>query len=164
MNSSKIKFRLALLNFLEFAVWGAYLTSLGRYLSNIDMGAQIGWFYAVQGIVAIFMPAIIGAIADRFIPAQKVLSLCQLLSGLGMTAAFFYTEMAETVQFAPFFWLYTFAVAFFMPTIGLTNSVAYTALDKAGLDTVKHFPPIRVFGTVGFICAMLFVTLYLIHI
>ncbi|MDE6741888.1 MAG: MFS transporter, partial [Muribaculaceae bacterium] len=55
------------------------------------------------------------------------------------------------------FWFYTLSVAFFMPTIGLSNSVAYSALTKAGLDTVKEFPPIRVFGTVGFICAMLFV-------
>lgn len=145
------------MNFLEFAVWGAYLTSLGRYLSNIDMAGYIGWFYAIQGIVSIFMPAIIGAIADRFLAAQKVLSICQLLSGLAMSAAFFYTELTTTVEFAPLFTLYTIAVAFFMPTIGLANSVAYTALDKAGLDSVKHFPPIRVFGTIGFICAMLFV-------
>lgn len=155
MNS--IKFRLSLLNFLEFAVWGSYLTSLGRYLYNVDLDSSIGIFYAVQGIVAIFMPAIIGIIADRYIQAQKVLSGCHLIAGLAMGGASIYALTASTVSFGPLFCLYTISVAFFMPTIGLANSVAYSALDKAGLDTVKHFPPIRVFGTIGFICAMLFV-------
>lgn len=152
-----IKFRLSLLNFLEFAVWGSYLTSLGRYLYAIGLDSNIGIFYAVQGIVAIFMPAIIGIIADRFIAAQKVLSGCHLIAGLAMAAAGVYALTAEQVSFGPLFSLYTLSVAFFMPTIGLANSVAYSALDRAGLDTVKHFPPIRVFGTIGFICAMLFV-------
>ena len=152
-----IKLRLILLNFLEFAVWGAYLTSLGRYLGGIGLGSNIGIFYAVQGIVAIFMPAIIGIIADRYVPAQKVLSGCHLIAGLAMGGAALYGLTAPTVEFGPLFALYTLSVAFFMPTIGLANSVAYSALDREGLDPVKHFPPIRVFGTVGFICAMLFV-------
>ena len=153
------KVKLALMNFLEFAVWGAYLTSLGRYLGNIGLANDIKWFYAVQGIVSIFMPAIIGIIADRYIRAQKMLSLCHLIAGAFIIAAGWYgmTAGAEATQFGPLFTLYTVSVAFFMPTIGLANSVAYTALNRAGLDTVKHFPPIRVFGTVGFICAMLFV-------
>lgn len=155
MNS--IKIRLSLLNFIEFAVWGAYLTSLGRYLSNTDLQGHIGIFYAVQGIVAIFMPAIIGVIADRYIPAQKVLSACHFIAGATMLAAGIYGVSTENLQFGPLFTFYAISVGFFMPTIGLVNSVAYSALDKAGLDTVKHFPPIRVFGTVGFICAMLFV-------
>lgn len=152
-----IKIRLSLLNFLEFAVWGSYLTSLGRYLYTIGLDSNIGIFYAVQGIVAIFMPAIIGIIADRYIAAQKVLSGCHLIAGAAMAAAGVYALTAEQVSFGPLFSLYTLSVAFFMPTIGLANSVAYSALDRAGLDTVKHFPPIRVFGTIGFICAMLFV-------
>lgn len=153
-----LKARLAVMSFLEFAVWGAYLTSLGNYLGRVGLANDIKWFYAVQGIVSIFMPAIIGIIADRWIHAQKMLSLCHLISGLFMGAAGVYGIMAgESVQFAGLFWLYTISVAFFMPTIGLSNSVAYSGLTKAGLDTVKAFPPIRVFGTVGFICAMLFV-------
>lgn len=152
-----IKLRLILLNFLEFAVWGAYLTSLGRYLNEIGLSSNIGIFYAVQGIVAIFMPAIVGIVADRFIPAQKVLSACHLIAGLAMGGAAFYALTASTVEFGPLFSLYTLSVAFFMPTIGLANSVAYSALDQAGLDRVKHFPPIRVFGTIGFICSMLLV-------
>lgn len=154
----QIKSRLALLNFIEFAVWGAYLTSLGSYLFRIGMAGQIGWFYAIQGIVSIFMPAIIGIAADRWIPAQKMLSLCHLIAGGFMLGAGFYASSCTgNPEFDILFTLYSLSVAFFMPTIGLANSVAYTALDKNGLDTVKHFPPIRVFGTVGFICSMLFV-------
>lgn len=152
-----IKLRLSLLNFIEFAVWGSYLTSLGRYLHTIGLDNNIGIFYAVQGIVAIFMPAIVGIVADRYIQAQRVLSGCHLIAGVAMGAAGVYALTTPDVEFGPLFVLYTISVAFFMPTIGLVNSVAYSALDRAGLDTVKHFPPIRVFGTIGFICAMLFV-------
>lgn len=156
MKNIVLKSRLALMGFLEFAVWGAYLTSLGAYLSRIGLGSHIGWFYAVQGIVSIFMPGIVGIVADRWIPAQKTLSLCHLLAGAAMTGAGIYGLSTATPDFGILFSLYSVSVAFFMPTIGLSNSVAYTGLEKAGLDTVKHFPPIRVFGTVGFICAMLF--------
>lgn len=153
-----LKSRLALLSFLEFAVWGAYLTSLGNYLGRIGLANDIKWFYAVQGIVSMFMPAVIGIVADRWVHAQRMLSICHLLAALFMAAAGSYCLYAgDSVEFAPLFWLYTVSVAFFMPTIGLSNSVAYSALNRAGLDTVKEFPPIRVFGTVGFICAMLFV-------
>lgn len=157
MNTSTLKVRLAILNFLEFAVWGSYLISLGQYLANIGMGQDIFWFYAVQGIVSLFMPAVVGIVADRWIQAQRMLSLCHTLAGAAMIACGIYCMMMPTPQFAHLFALYTISVAFFMPTIGLANSVAFNALTKAGLDTVTHFPPIRVFGTVGFICAMLFV-------
>ncbi len=160
MNTGQLalKTRLAVMSFLEFAVWGAYLTSLSNYLVRVGLANDIKWFYAVQGIVSIFMPAIIGIIADRWIHAQRMLSLCHLIAGIFMGAAGIYSMMAgDDVQFHTLFWFYTVSVAFFMPTIGLSNSVAYSALTKAGLDTVKEFPPIRVFGTVGFICAMLFV-------
>lgn len=155
MKSNSIKFRLALMLFLNFAVWGAYLTSQGRFLGMIGMGAQIKWFFAVQGFVSIFMPALIGIVADKFIPAQKMLSICHWIAGASMIAAGFYGVSAgDAVQFAPLFSLYTLSVAFFMPTIALTNSVSYDALGKAGYDTVKDYPPIRMWGTVGFIIAM----------
>ena len=146
------------MSFLEFAIWGAYLTSMGTYLFGVGLAENIGWFYAVQGIVSLFMPALIGIVADRFIPAQKVLSLSHLIAGafMGMTGAYAMMSGSD-VKFSTLFTLYTLSVAFYMPTLGLSNSVAYTALNKAGLDTVKAFPPIRVFGTIGFICSMLFV-------
>ncbi len=152
-----IQVRLAALNFLEFAVWGAYLISLGNFLVTVGLGKQIGWFYAVQGIVSLFMPAIVGIVADRWLQAQKMLSLCHLLAGFFMAAAGIYCLSTPQIEFAPLFALYTASVAFFMPTIGLANSVAFNALNRAGMDTIKFFPPIRVFGTVGFICSMLFV-------
>lgn len=151
-----LKLRLIVLNFLEFAVWGAYLTSMGGYLAQAGMGENIGWFYAMQGIVSIFMPALLGIVADRWIPAQKVLSLAHVIAGMFMISAGYYAITAgDAVQFGPLFTLYAISVGFFMPTIGLSNSVAFNALTKAGMDTVKDFPPIRVFGTIGFICAML---------
>ena len=156
MKDKNISLRLIIMNFLEFAVWGAYLTSLGRYLGNIGLGPQIKWFFAMQGIVSIFMPTLMGIVADKWIQAQKVLSLCHGLAGLFMIGAGLYASSAgSAVQFGPLFTLYSLSIAFFMPTIALTNSVAFNALSKAGKDPVKDFPPIRVFGTIGFICSML---------
>lgn len=150
-----IKVRLTILNFLEFAVWGAYLTSMGGYLARVGLGGHIGIFYSVQGFVSLLMPALMGIVADRWIQAQRLLSICHVLAGGFMLAASAYGLSAgDQVEFSLLFSLYTLSVAFFMPTIALTNSVAYNALDKAGLDTVKAFPPIRVFGTVGFILSM----------
>lgn len=154
-NATGLKIRLTLLNFLEFAVWGAYLTSMGNYLAGVGMGADIGWFYIVQGVVSIFMPALMGIVADRWIEGQRVFSLCHLLAGLFMIGASVYAYGAgDAVRFAPLFTLYTLSVAFFMPTISLNYSVAYAALEGAGMDSVKAFPPIRVWGTVGFIAMM----------
>ncbi|MDO5128747.1 MAG: MFS transporter [Prevotellaceae bacterium] len=153
-----LKTRLALMNFLEFAVWGAYLTCMGRYLGNIGVGTEIGYFYSMQGVVSIFMPAIIGIVADRWIPAQRMLGFCHLVAGVFMILTAWYGASAEGgVDFTTIFSLYSVSVAFYMPTIALSNSVAYSALRQAGMDTVKDFPPIRVFGTVGFILTMWFV-------
>ena len=158
-----IKTRLAAMSFLEFAVWGSYLISLGNFLSKEGLAKDIYWFYTVQGIVSIIMPALVGIIADKWIQAQRMLSLCHLIAGLSMGAAGWYClANASHVEFGPLFVLYTVSVAFYMPTIGLSNSVAYSALNQAGLDTIKAFPPIRVLGTVGFIVAELMVNF--IHI
>ena len=153
-----LKVRLALMNFLQFGVWGAYLTCMGIYLSNIGMASHIGPFFAMQGIVSIFMPALMGIVADRWIPAQRLLGFCHLLAGMFMSAAAWYGHtQGNSAEFSMLFSLYSLSVAFYMPTLALSNSVAYNALSRAGLDTVKDFPPIRVFGTIGFICSMWFV-------
>ncbi len=155
-----LKVRLALMNFLEFAVWGAYLTSMGRYLGNIGMSTDIGWFYSMQGIVSIFMPALMGIIADRWIQAQRLLGICHLLAGAFMIfAAIYGINSGIDSEFPVLFTLYSLSVAFYMPTLALSNSVAYNALNQAGMDTVKDFPPIRVFGTIGFIISMWLVDL-----
>jgi len=153
-----LKYRLVVMNFLQFAVWGAYLTSMGSYLVSVNQAPHIGMFYAIQGIVSMFMPALMGIIADRWIPVQKMLSICHFLAGIFMIAAGYYGFSAGAdVTFPTLFTLYTFSVAFYMPTLALSYSVAYTTLSAASFDIIKSFPPIRVFGTVGFICAMLFV-------
>ncbi len=155
--NSNIKLRLTVMNFLEFAVWGAYLTSMGRYLAGAGMATEIGSFYAMQGIVSLFMPALMGIVADRWIPAQRLLGLCHMVAGLLMIGAWWYTGQ-EGFSPTGLFALYTLSVAFYMPTLALSNSVAYTVLEQSGEDLIKAFPPIRVFGTVGFICMMLVVS------
>ena len=156
-----MKLRLSIMSFLEFAVWGAYLTCMGNYLGVAGLGDNIAWFYAIQGIVSIFMPTLMGIIADKYIQPQRVLGLCHLVAGgfmlacwwLGLQAGFGQELEAKSLFIA----LYTLSVAFYMPTIALANTTAFTILKKNGLDTVKDFPPIRVLGTVGFIITMWFV-------
>ena len=179
MKNRSISIRLILMNFIEFAIWGAYLTSMGSFLADAGLGPKIWLFFATQGFVSIFMPALVGIVADKWVPAQKVLSLCQLLAGIFMIATGLYAMKNGTFiaaanvaadgsghmvysalpqfNFTVFYVLYLLSVAFFMPTIAISNSVAYSALEGAGLDAVKAFPPIRVFGTVGFICSMFLV-------
>ena len=150
-----IKFRLIVMNFLIFAVWGAYLCSLGVYLDNVELDAKIGSFFAIQGIVSLFMPALMGIVADRWIPAQKLLGICHFLAAVFMAlAGYMGMKYGADIRFGQIFPYYAISVAFFMPTIALGNSVSYNALSKAGMDIVKDFPPIRVFGTIGFIASM----------
>ena len=161
-----IKLRLIVMNILQWAIWGAYLTSMGNYLVQVGLGPKIGLFYAMQGIVSIFMPALMGIVADKWLGATKTLALCQFIAGAAMLGAGLYAasvesgaiaagmKVAEMFSFPVFMSLYTVSVAFYMPTIALSNSAAYGILEQNGYDTVKDFPPIRVFGTVGFIASM----------
>ena len=156
-----LKSRLALMNFLEFAVWGAYLTCMGNYLGVAGLGDQISWFYAIQGIVSIFMPTLMGIVADKYIQPQRLLGLSHLLAGAAMLCCWWMGYSAGFGQELPnkgaFIAMYTVSVAFFMPTIALANTTAFTVLKNSGHDTVKDFPPIRVLGTIGFIVTMWFV-------
>ncbi len=153
-----IKSRLTLMNFLEFAVWGAYLTCMGNYLGSAGLGTEISWFYAIQGIVSIFMPTLMGIVGDKYIQPQRLLGLCHLLAGAFMISLWWMGQRAgagaEIGNKGMFVALYTLSVAFYMPTLALSNTTAFTILKKNGYDTVKDFPPIRVFGTVGFIVTM----------
>ncbi|MFA5556754.1 MAG: MFS transporter [Flavobacteriaceae bacterium] len=153
-----IKTRLTIMSFLQFAVWGAYLTSMGNYLASIGMASKIGLFYAMQGIVSIILPAVMGIIADRWIPVQRLFGYCHgLAAGFIIAAGYYGMIMGAEAEFSTLFFLYSCSVAFYMPTIALSNSVSYTLLTNNNYDTIKAFPPIRTLGTVGFICAMLFV-------
>ena len=155
MQNKSLTARLIGMNFLQFAIWGAYLTAMGIYLSKVNLGDKIWAFYSIQGIVSIFMPTLMGIVADRLIQAQKTLGICHLLAAIFMGAAGAYCVMSGAPKFSILFSLYTVSVAFYMPTIALSNSVAFSALQGAGRDTVKDFPPIRTVGTVGFIVAAL---------
>ena len=157
MNNTSLKTRLIVMNFLQFAVWGAYLTSMGNYLGPAGMGTKIAWFYAIQGIVSIFMPTLMGIIADKFIQPQKLLGICHLVAGSMMLGLAYLGSTSPTPNPALFIAIYTVSVAFYMPTLALSNTAAFTILKNHVLDTVTHFPPIRVFGTVGFIATMWFV-------
>ncbi len=156
-----LKFRLSLMNFLQFAVWGAYLTCMGNYLGSAGLGPEISWFYAIQGIVSIFMPTIIGIIADRKVQPQRMLGICHLLAGAFMLCCWYMGYQAgtgnELTDKSAFIAVYTLSVAFYMPTLALSNTTAFRILTDKGMDTVKDFPPIRVLGTVGFIATMWFV-------
>ena len=151
----KLRLRLVILVFLEYAVWGAYLISIGRYLAQAGLGSQIKWFFAANGVVSLFMPALVGIVADRFIQGQRLLSICHLLAGAFMLSAGLYCMGSDNISFGPLYSLYALSIVFFMPTVALTNSVSYSIITRAGGDPVKDYPPIRLFGTVGFICSML---------
>ena len=161
-----IKIRLIVMNFLQFAVWGAYLTCIGQFLGKVGLGAYISWFYIAQGVVSIFMPAIMGIIADKYVQPQLLLGLSHILAGglmlitayFGFEATELATANANNTAFVanvwPIFIPYVLSVAFYMPTIALSNTVAFGSLTRAGLDFVKAFPPIRTLGTIGFIASM----------
>ncbi len=143
------------MNFLQFGVWGAYLTCMGTFLAANGHADGIGLFYSAQGFASLFMPAIVGIIADRWIQAQKTYGICHLISAAAMLALSMYgiTNGADA-KISVMYPLYFTAIAFYMPSLSLSYSVAYNALELNGLDTVKSFPPIRTFGTVGFIASM----------
>lgn len=156
-----LKVRLIIMNFLEFAVWGAYLTCMSNYLGNVGMGGEISWFYAIQGLVSIFMPTLLGIVGDKWVQPQRLLGICHLLAGATMLSLFYMGHQAAINGVFPdkaaFIAMYTVSVAFYMPTLALSNTAAFTILKDNGMDTVKAFPPIRVFGTIGFIATMWFV-------
>lgn len=145
-----VKFRLTIMNFFQFFVWGAWLITVANYwfgTKNWD-GAQFGAIFSTMGIASIFMPTICGIVADRWINAEKLYGALHILGGLTLM------YVPQVSNPSDFFWVILVAMIFYMPTIALSNSVAYNALKKGGLDVVKDFPPIRVWGTIGFIVAM----------
>ena len=145
-----IKLRLTIMNFLQFFVWGAWLITVANYwfgTKNWD-GAQFGAIFSTMGIASIFMPTLCGIIADRWLNAEKLYGILHILGGITL----FYVP--QVTNPADFFWVILIAMIFYMPTIALSNSVAYNALKSNNLDVVKDFPPIRVYGTIGFIAAM----------
>ncbi len=149
------KFRLTLLNFLEFFVWGSWLISFGGYMIvklNFT-GSQVGGIFATMGLASLFMPGLLGMIADRWINTERLLGICHLIG-----AGLLYLASTAT-DYGQLYTIMLLNAMFYMPTIALSYSVCYSVLGQQGLNPVKNFPPIRVWGTVGFIAAMWLVDL-----
>ncbi len=145
-----IKFRLTLMSFFQFFVWGAWLITIANYWFGTRQwgGAEFGAIFSTLGLASIFMPALTGIIADRWINAEKLYGILHILGGISLA---YLTQVNDPTTF---FWVMFVAMVFYMPTISLSNSIAYNILKNSAYDVVKVFPPIRVWGTVGFICAM----------
>jgi len=145
-----IKFRLVLMNFLEFFVWGAWLISMGRYMGATlhFTGSQIGGIYGTMGVASLFMPGLLGIVADRWLNAERVLGLCHLLSAVLLIWA------STVTSYSMLYVIMLLNSMCYMPTIALNNTVSFIVMEKKGLNIVKEFPPVRVWGTIGFICAM----------
>lgn len=145
-----IKFRLTLMSFMQFFVWGAWLITIANYWFGTKQwdGAQFGIIFATMGFASLFMPAITGIIADKWINAEKLYGILHIL----YAATLLYIPQVETPN--QFFWTIFLAMCFYMPTIALSNSISYSTLKSSQYDVVKDFPPIRVWGTIGFIAAM----------
>ncbi len=145
-----IKKRLIVMSFLQFFIWGSWLISLGGYLGRVlnFEGGQIGSIFATLGIASLIMPGIIGIIADKWINAERLLGICHIFGA----AALFYAS--TLTDYNHMYWAMLINLFFYMPTISLNYSVAYNALEEHKFDIIKDFPPIRTFGTVGFIVAM----------
>jgi len=145
-----IKIRLTVMNFFQFFVWGSWLISLGGYMGNQlgFSGLQIGSVYSTMGIASVFMPGLLGIVADRWVNAERVFALAHFIAAGALIAA------AGMTDFASFYTYMLVHSLFYMPTLALSNSVCYNVLTRRNFDVVKTFPPIRVWGTVGFIVAM----------
>jgi NHS family xanthosine MFS transporter len=150
-----LKLRLIITQFLEFFIWGSWLISFGNYMVRMEMGSQIGTLFATAGIASFIMPTIVGIIADRWINSERLLGILHLL-GAG---CLFIASKASVGDFNHLYLCMFLNAMVFMPTIGLSYSVCYSIMDNHRMNTIKDFPPIRVWGTVGFIVAMWIVNL-----
>lgn len=144
-----VKFRLTLMNFMQFFIWGSWLITIGVYWFQNKQwsGAEFGVIFSTMGISSIFMPAITGIISDRFINAEK------LYGGLHILASVVLFCLPLVDNPTTFFWVILLNMIFYMPTLSLSITVAYSALKSANKDVVKDYPPIRIWGTIGFIAA-----------
>lgn len=150
----RLSHKLTILSFMQFFVWGIWLISLGGYMfANFnspidpDLGSKVGNTYGTMGWASLFMPAFLGILADKYLRAEIVLGLSHLFAGF----ALYYASTVHTAS--EMYWAIFAVSCFYMPTIGLSNSVSYTLLSRESLDVQKSFAPIRVWGTVGFIVA-----------
>ncbi|MCA8832802.1 nucleoside permease [Hymenobacter pini] len=149
------KLRLTILSFLQFFIWGSWLITIGAYWFQTKQwsGAQFGAIFSTMGIASIFMPSIMGIIADKYVNAEKLYGILHILGGIVLCTVPMVTDPGT------FFWVILLNMIFYMPTLALSIAVSYSVLKRQGLDVVKDYPPIRVWGTIGFIVAMWTVSL-----
>ncbi len=152
-----MKARLSLLYFLQFGVWGCYLTCFGQFLGSGGIGSKIAWFYAAIGLVSIITPSLLGRLADRTGRPERLLGLCHLLAAIVMFAMWRYGMTHPHLEFGVIYPLYLLFLALYMPTMALANTATFGLLTQCGHNTVTAFPAIRIWGTVGFVAAMWFV-------
>ncbi|HEU4718799.1 MAG TPA: MFS transporter, partial [Bacteroidia bacterium] len=145
-----IRSRLVVMSFLQFYVWGAWLITVANYWFGTKgwQPAEFGAIFSTLGLSSLFMPTITGIVADRWINAERLYGILHVLGGITLACIPFVNDPGT------FFWVIFLAMICYMPTISLSNSVAYHILKSNSLDVVRVFPPIRVWGTVGFIAAM----------
>ena len=145
-----MKIRLTIMSFLQFFIWGAWLITVGNYWFATKQwsGADFGAIFSTLGISSIIMPALTGIIADKWVNAERLYGVLHILGALFL----FYIPQAENPNTC--FWVIFMAMLCYMPTISLSNSIAYSILKNNNFDVIKVFPPIRVWGTIGFIVAM----------
>jgi NHS family xanthosine MFS transporter len=150
-----IKLRLTILSFLQFFIWGAWLITIAAYWFKTRQwsGEQFGAVFATMGTASIFMPSLMGIVADKWVNAEKLYGVLHLLGGAALCLAPSINDPGQLV------WVVQLAMIFYMPTLALSIAVSYSALKKEGLDVVKDYPAIRVWGTIGFIVAMWTVSL-----
>lgn len=154
MKGLHIKSRLGLLYFLQFGIWGCYLTCLGQLLGSGGLGKDIAWFYAAVGFVSLLLPAVVGHIADRWVPPVRLLGACHLLAAGCMIWLWWYGTTHTTLEFVPFFSVYVLFLCFYMPTLALINTATFGLLQSHGVRPVDAFGRIRIWGTIGFVAAM----------
>ncbi|CAM6952753.1 MULTISPECIES: nucleoside permease [Enterobacter] len=142
--------RLKMLSFMQYFIWGSWLVTLGAYMINTlhFTGSDVGMVYSSKGLAAIVMPSLVGIIADKWLRADRTYVICHLVCAIALCYA------AQVNEPSLMFWVMLVNAMAFMPTIALSNTISYSCLEQAGLDTVSHFPRVRVYGTVGFIAAM----------
>lgn len=144
------KLQLKVIFFMQFFIWGSWLITLSSYLERQlnFTGLEIASVYGSMGIASLFMPSLLGIVADRWIPANRLYIICHFI---GAVTLFVAASISSPVMMAIVMLIHCLA---FMPTIAISNSIAYSCLESKGLDVIAHFPGIRIFGTIGFIIAM----------
>src|SRR5512136_2307235 len=146
----RLKNRLIIMNFLQFFIWGSWLLTIGAYwFQNKNWsGTEFGAIFSTMGLASLFMPAIAGIIADRWINAERLYGTFHIMGAVMLSL------LPAVKNPHTFFWVMLLTMMFYMPTVALAITVAYSSMKSKGMDIIRDYPPIRVWGTIGFIVAL----------